>query len=142
MWTIHSNDVEQAKERLEIRRAMIETKYCEDKKAVDAEFEAIETLERVAAEFAARLVPDDQADAAAMPRGEPGGGEPGGGEPGAVAVEADAGMPSPVEAEPATEAEVATPFDILKPGSRWRLNRGARAPAPEPTSGEASPTPW
>src|SRR5271170_8253373 len=69
MWTINSNDVEQAKDRLERRRAQIETQYADDKKALDAEFAVIETLERVAAEFAVSRIREDPDDAAASPVG-------------------------------------------------------------------------
>jgi len=51
MWNITSNNVQRAKERLQLRRAEIETRYAEEKKALDAEFAVIETLERAASEF-------------------------------------------------------------------------------------------
>jgi bisphosphoglycerate-independent phosphoglycerate mutase (AlkP superfamily) len=52
MWNISSNDVEHAKETIKVRRAEIETRYTKEKEALDAEFAAIETLERAASEFA------------------------------------------------------------------------------------------
>jgi hypothetical protein len=48
MWNISSNDVEHAKESIKLRRAEVETRYAEEKEALDAEFAAIETLERAA----------------------------------------------------------------------------------------------
>ncbi|HXC11225.1 MAG TPA: hypothetical protein VNV39_00105, partial [Stellaceae bacterium] len=59
MWTINSNDVMQAKGRIERRRAEIETRYAEEKEALDAEFAVIETLERAASEFAVRHIRED-----------------------------------------------------------------------------------
>ena len=55
MWHITSNNVQRAKERLQLRRAEIETRYAEDKKALDAEFAVIETLEHAASEFMLKL---------------------------------------------------------------------------------------
>ena len=52
MWNISSNDVEYAKETVKVLRAEIETRYAKEKEALDAEFAAIETLERAASEFA------------------------------------------------------------------------------------------
>jgi hypothetical protein len=52
MWNISSNDVEHAKESIKLRRAEVETRYAKEKEAIDAEFAAIETLERAASEFA------------------------------------------------------------------------------------------
>jgi hypothetical protein len=52
MWNISSNDVEHAKETIKLRRAEVEARYVKEKEALDAEFAAIETLERAASEFA------------------------------------------------------------------------------------------
>ena len=54
MWNITSNDVQHAKDRLQLRRAEIETRYAEENKALDAEFAVIETFERAASEFMLR----------------------------------------------------------------------------------------
>jgi hypothetical protein len=51
MWNISSNDVEHAKETIKLRRAEVEARYVKEKEALDAEFAAIETLERAASEF-------------------------------------------------------------------------------------------
>jgi hypothetical protein len=55
MWHITSNNVQRAKERLQLRRAEIETRYAEEKKALDAEFAVIETLESAASDFMLKL---------------------------------------------------------------------------------------
>jgi hypothetical protein len=52
MWNISSNDVQQAKESIRLRRAEVEARYEDETKALDAEFAVIETLERAASEFA------------------------------------------------------------------------------------------
>jgi hypothetical protein len=51
MWNISSNDVEHAKESINLRRAEVEARYTGEKEALDAEFAVIETLERAASEF-------------------------------------------------------------------------------------------
>ena len=58
MWNISSNDVEQAKESIKLRRAEVEAKYVEQKAELDAEFAVIETLERAASEFALKHSPE------------------------------------------------------------------------------------
>jgi hypothetical protein len=80
MWTITETDIEQAKGRLQLRRANIETRYAEETKALDAEFAAIATLERAATEFALRHGRKDAsiASEAAAPTDSPGDGEVGG----------------------------------------------------------------
>jgi hypothetical protein len=55
MWTITSEDLDQAKERAVRRRAEIEAKYAEALKAVEAELTEIEAMERYAGDFAARF---------------------------------------------------------------------------------------
>jgi hypothetical protein len=52
MWNISSNDVEHAKESIKLRRTEVETRYAEEREALDAEFAVIETLERAASAFA------------------------------------------------------------------------------------------
>ena len=58
MWNISSNDVENAKESIKLRRAEIEARYAEEKEALDAEFALIETLERAASEFSLKHTPE------------------------------------------------------------------------------------
>lgn len=137
MWIISSHEVEQAKERLAGRRAEIEARYAAEKSALDAEAAAIETLERIAAEFAARNARDETADAAPAAGGE----EPDGGDPAEGAQEAVGGG-LPVASGPIGGDEAATGLDIVKPGSRWRFNRGARVAPGEDSVGGASPTSW
>jgi hypothetical protein len=52
MWNISSNDLEHAKQSIKLRRTEVETRYAEEKEALDAEFAVIETLERAASAFA------------------------------------------------------------------------------------------
>lgn len=54
MWSISSEDVQRAKERVQLRRSEIKARHAEELKALDAESEVIATLERVAADFAAK----------------------------------------------------------------------------------------
>jgi hypothetical protein len=139
MWTINSNDVEQAKDRLQRRRAQIETRYADEKKGLDAEFAVIETLERAASEFAVSCIQEDPDDAAASLVGSD---PPVVGETldGAENVET-APTPAP-EAEPSGSDEASGAFDILKPGSRWRLTRGNRLSNAEGATDGPSPASW
>jgi hypothetical protein len=68
MWNISSNDVEHAKDAIKLRRAEVETRCAKEKEVLDAEFAAMETLERAASEFAlnhgreqVQAVPEDTA---------------------------------------------------------------------------------
>lgn len=54
MWSISSEDLQRAKERVQLRRSEIEARHAEELKALDAESEVIATLERAAADFAAK----------------------------------------------------------------------------------------
>jgi hypothetical protein len=159
MWNITSNNVQRAKERLQLRRAEIETRYAEEKKALDVEFAVIETLERAASDFMLKLnrengaIPleptaptyppaDDEHDSnAAMvaeasqpaaPIDMPGGDEIGG------SLEAFTPQSAPESAQ-LGGGETSGGLDILKPGSRWRLYRGNRPPDPEGSVSDASP---
>ena len=147
MWTINSNDVMQAKDRIERRRTEIETRYAEEKEALDAEFAVIETLERAASEFAVRHIREDHPGfvAAAPPPADaelPGAGEPAEGQPTEERVDLDAATAPAVEADPPAGDEAGGAFDILKPGSRWRLTAatGCRT-ATAATTGNP-PTTW
>lgn len=137
MWIISSHEVEQAKEQLAGRRAEIEARYAAEKGALDAEVEAVETLERVAAEFAARNTREEPV--AAAPGTEP----PGDDDPGEGAAEAvGVGSAIPSAAAAVAGDETGVGLDILKPSSRWRFNRGARPAAGEEAAGGASPPSW
>lgn len=147
MWTINSNDVMQAKGRIERRRTEIETRYAEEKEALDAEFAVIETLERAASEFAVRHIREDHPGfvAAAPPPAEdepPGAGEPAGGQPTGERTDPDAASAPAVEADPPAGDEADGAFDILKPGSRWRLNRGSRLSNSDGATTGNPPTTW
>jgi len=52
MWNITLADIHRAKGQLQARRAKIEAKYLEEIKTLDADLAEIETLERVASDFA------------------------------------------------------------------------------------------
>ncbi len=161
MWNITSNNVQRAKDRLQLRYAEIETRYAEEKKALDAELAVIETLERAASEFMLKLNRENGAiplEPAAAPTDPPGGDE----QDSSVAIVAEASQPAaPIDMpgggelgsslegfapQPAAEGdqvgggEIGGSLDILKPGSRWRLYRGNRAPDPEGTAGDVSST--
>lgn len=160
MWNITSNDVQRAKDRLQLRRAEIETRYAEENKALDAEFAVIETFERAASEFMLRHSRENGAIAsplmadsdpsAASGRGQPDGesiaepaatapaDRPGASEPDSLANVGFATEPAPAS-DPSPSGEIGSGLDILKPGSRWRLYRGNRPPDPEGTAAEASP---
>jgi hypothetical protein len=161
MWNITSNNVQRAKERLQLRRAETEARYAEEKEALDAEFAVIETLERAASEFMLKLnrengavpveptAPTDppggyeqdsnaaivaEAPQPAAPIDMPGGGEPGGSGEGFAAQPA-------AESDQAGGSEIGGGLDILKPGSRWRLYRGgSRGTDPEGAASDASPS--
>src|SRR5579875_3400599 len=77
MWSISSEDIERAKERLRRRRGEIEARYAEELQALDTELKAIAALERVAVDFASKngredlspeVDPDPPIPAAAIPR--------------------------------------------------------------------------
>jgi hypothetical protein len=160
MWNITSNNVQRAKDQLQLRRTEIDARYAEEQKALDAEIAVIETLERAASEFMVRLSRENGAlasepTAAVDP---PGDGEeisgrefvenaleptapidlPSGGEVGS-SPEAIAPQPA-AEVDPAGAGEISSGLDILKPGSRWRLYRGNRPTDPEGIVSGASPT--
>jgi hypothetical protein len=119
MWNITSDDVQQAKERLEHRRTAVEAKYAEDKQALDAELAVVETLERAAAEFADKCRRED-VDGAAE-----------------TAPPADPDPHPDPPPRPRMSGEVGGARDILKPGSRWRLHLGNR-PADSEAAAPAS----
>jgi hypothetical protein len=141
MWNITSSSVQRAKDELMARRNEFETRYAEERQALDAELAAIETLEQAASEFILRharkasTVTADPAPAAAGgdadgaeqagyhgEREEPAlAAEPAGAED---APEAIAGLSPTAEAGPAGAGDIAGGLDILKPGSRWRFYRG------------------
>ncbi len=143
MWTINSNDVLRAKDRLLRRRTEIEARYADEQKTLDAEFAAIDTLERVAAEFAVRHVRDDPGLAVSPPsaQAEP----PGGGEPidhreeaataPAAAAEPDLpGAESPGAGPPVADPPGAEPLMAEAPGAD---PPASEAPAADPPAADA-----
>jgi hypothetical protein len=160
MWNITSNNVQRAKERLELRRTEIETRYAEEKKALDAEVAVIETLERAASEFMLKLNRENGAIPLepTAPTDPPDGDEQDSNA--AIVAEASqlaAPIDMPARGEPDSSLEGLAPppaaesdqvggsetgggLDILKPGSRWRLYRGNPASDPEGIAGDASPS--
>ena len=143
MWNITSNDVQQAKDQLQHRRAEIEQRYAEEKQALDAETAVIETLERAASAFALKRGREDAAAAV-----DAGGNGPlhsrEAGDPFEASDtpedDAVAAAEPSAEPDPPAAGDVGNSLDILKPGSRWRLYRGNRPPEPEESSGNAFPT--
>jgi hypothetical protein len=146
MWTISSTDVQQAKERIDRCRAELEARYADEKQALDAESAELETLERAAGEFAQRRSGTGFSPAAApslaalaQSEGEDNAAErtPSSDDPTAPAEEiAPAPASAPAgEIDPDDYDEANLSLDILKPGSRWRLNRAARLLNPESGSG-------
>lgn len=136
MWTITETDLQQAKGRLQLRRAKLETRYAEETKALDAEFAATETLERVAAEFALKHGREEAGGAVEPPAQT----DPPGGEVGSAAEEAGLAAVVPAKAERRDGGETAGGLDILKPGSRWRMYRGLRPGDTETGPDVGSPT--
>jgi hypothetical protein len=157
MWNITSNNVQLAKDRLQLRRAEIETRYAEERTALDGEFAIIESLERAASEFMLRHSRENGA-IAAEPAAEidvPSADEESySRETPENGLEAAASIDPPGSGEvggsleriPHPEAEIdpgggesGGSLDILKPGSRWRLYRGNRPTDPEGIASDASP---
>ena len=75
----------------------------------------------------------------------PGAGEPAGGQPTGERTDPDAASAPAVEAQVRSMLnanEAGGAFDILKPGSRWRLNRGSRLSNSDGATTGNPPTPW
>jgi hypothetical protein len=64
MWTIRSEDVALAKERIRERRAEIEAKYAEALKSLDNDLAELDAMERVAGDFAGKYAREEPASAA------------------------------------------------------------------------------
>ncbi len=158
MWNITSNNVQRAKEQVQLRRGEIETRYAEENRGLDAELAVIEALESAAAEFMVRHRLEDDAAELSASTDPPGSNEadgsgetvgeisppawpidmPSGGETGS-GLEGLAAQPVP-QIDRAGGDEARGSLDILKPGSRWRLYRGNRPTDPEDITGDPSPT--
>jgi hypothetical protein len=107
MWNLSSDDVRRAKERISRDRAELESHYHERMKVLDAAFAEIETVERVAAEFAEKHLSDGVVT---------------------ETTEAREGTEALDAVEAAEGDEVAAVNGEGKTGSRWRLHLGNRAP--------------
>jgi phage-related baseplate assembly protein len=62
MWNLTPDYIQQVKEELKGRRAAIEARYADELKAIAADLDEIETLERIAYNFAVKHLPADPAD--------------------------------------------------------------------------------
>jgi hypothetical protein len=110
MWSLTPDYLANMKEELKGRRAAIQARIADELKAIDADLEEIETLERVAYAFAVKHLPEPQQ---------------------APASEADTKAEAEVEGEPKSvamlQAQSAEPegrerADVGKGGiSRWRM---------------------
>ena len=106
MWSISSEDVERAKERVQLRRSEIETRYAEALRALDAELETLAMLERAAADFTSKKAREDTAPEPALESSAETAAGNGGDPPGTAPADRR-------ESGPGT-------------GSRWRLHLGNR----------------
>jgi hypothetical protein len=95
MWNLTPDYIQQVKEELKGRRAAVEARVADELKAIAADLEEIETLERIAYSFAVKHLPEPQ------PVEAPG-----------ESVEVAALQAEPVSVEPEAEA---------KGLSRWRM---------------------
>jgi hypothetical protein len=151
MWNITSNSVQHAKDELMVRRTEFETRYAEERQALDAELAAIETLERAASEFMVRHARTAGAvSSEPAPPVEPPGADGDGAEDpkvpfqplergGMGGIEEAVAASSAVETGPSAGGDAAPGLDILKPGSRWRFYRsGGQSPDAEGNPGEPS----
>jgi hypothetical protein len=64
MWSLNGNDIEQAKEQLNGRRAAIKARYDEEMKRVDDQLAEIDKFERAAREFMSQFKLGEAAGAA------------------------------------------------------------------------------
>jgi hypothetical protein len=117
MWNLTPDALQRVKEELKGRRAAIQARYADEVKAIEADLEEIENLERVAYSFAVKHLNDEEQAAAAV-EAEP-----------ASAPEPEA---EPVAAlEPLAEEPVALDGGgrEAKGSSRWRMRLGANSEA-------------
>jgi len=72
MWNLNSKDVQHAKELAALRRTEIEARHAQELEALNTELSDIETLERIAAEFALKhKAADAETASPAPPAAEP-----------------------------------------------------------------------
>jgi hypothetical protein len=67
MWNLNSKDVQHAKELATLRRTEIEARHAQELEALNTELSDIETLERIAAEFALKHKATDAETASPTP---------------------------------------------------------------------------
>lgn len=135
MWTLTPDNLAQARSELQGRRAAIEARYAVELKAIDADLEEIETLERFAQSFSVKHLPgskivssepgeETREPAAAVPEGD-------------AAVSAlepePAAKPGPEATEPQTVAPMLDP-PIAPPNGDpiAQLQRSPEEPAVSP----------
>jgi hypothetical protein len=155
MWNITSSNLQRAKDELMVRRTESETRYAEEKQALDAELAVIEALERAASEFMLRHTrkadavsaepapPTDPPGAVESVDAETGGSGPDPATPShsAERSDAEAGLAGAVPESAPPSGDTAGGLDILKPGSRWRFYRSGNHPADaEANAGDMSST--
>jgi hypothetical protein len=105
MWNLSSDDLQRAKERISRDRAELEANYHERLKALDTAFAEIETVERVAADFAEKHF---------------------GGGVVVETAESPEAADAMEEADTVEDEEATAANGEAKTGSRWRLHLGNR----------------
>ena len=112
MWTLTPDYLASTKEELKGRRAAIQARIADELKAIDAELEEIEALERVAYAFAVKHLPELSAA------------EPAPALPPELAEEQVAAL----QAEPANvQHDELEPVSKERNGSRWRMSLASKA---------------
>ena len=111
MWTLTPDYLASTKEELKGRRAAIQARIADELKAIDAELEEIEALERVAYAFAVKHLPELAA-------------EPAPASPADLAEEQE--QVAALQAEPANAHDL-EPVSKERNGSRWRMSLAAKA---------------
>jgi hypothetical protein len=104
MWNLTPDYIQQVKEELKGRRAAVEARVADELKAIAADLDEIETLERIAYSFAVKHLPELRPAEAA---GEP---------VEMAALQAEPAEPASLAAEPEPKGQ-----------SRWRMRLDSRA---------------
>jgi hypothetical protein len=136
MWTLTPDNLEQAKNELKGRRAAVEGRYAAELKAIDADLEEVETLERIGHSFSAKHLAATAVapDSGGVPR------EPVAVEPEVTMASSEAEMEPTAPAPEATETTSTRAVDL--PTVLPNANAVARLqPSPEepPASLDAAP---
>src|ERR1700733_5374767 len=114
MWNLTPEYIEQMKEELKGRRAAIQARYADELKAVEADLEEVETLERIAYAVAVKHLPEP-------PPGEPPQVVPSPAEPEVAAIEV--AMLPPLPVDPMSNGPGAEATGL----SRWRMRLDAHS---------------